>query len=116
MPRSQRPPKPIGTCSHSTALRWNFNGAGSSPEVVAHGVRHVVGIDTGHPVLRQLYFTENSHDWLSEDIPEDKLDRLTQAGKDNFGFPYCHQGNISDQEFGWGHSCDEFTKPIALLG
>jgi hypothetical protein len=25
-------------------------------------------------------------------------------------------GLIADQEFGWGHSCDEFTKPIALLG
>jgi glucose/arabinose dehydrogenase len=31
-------------------------------------------------------------------------------------FPYCHQGNISDQEFGWGRSCDEFTKPVTLLG
>jgi glucose/arabinose dehydrogenase len=34
----------------------------------------------------------------------------------NFGFPYCHQGNIADPEFGWGHNCDEFTQPIALLG
>jgi glucose/arabinose dehydrogenase len=66
--------------------------------------------------LGQLYFTENSRDWLSEEIPEDKLNRLTQPGKDNFGFPYCHQGNITDQEFGWGRSCAEFTKPIALLG
>src|SRR5438067_136448 len=47
---------------------------------------------------------------------EDNLNRLTQPGKDNFGFPYCHQGNIADQEFGWGRSCDEFTKPITLLG
>jgi glucose/arabinose dehydrogenase len=31
-------------------------------------------------------------------------------------FPYCHQGNIPDQEFGWGRSCDEFTKPVTLLG
>jgi glucose/arabinose dehydrogenase len=69
-----------------------------------------------HPVLGQLYFTENSRDWLSEDIPEDKLNRLTQPGKDNFGYPYCHQGNIPDQEFGWGRSCDEFTKPVTLLG
>ncbi len=52
----------------------------------------------------------------AEDIPQDKLNRLANPGKDNFGFPYCHQGDIPDQEFGWGHSCDEFTKPIALLG
>src|SRR5262245_9788053 len=52
----------------------------------------------------------------SEDMPEDKLNRVTNPGKDNFGFPYCHQGNLTDPEFGWGHSCSEFTKPIALLG
>jgi glucose/arabinose dehydrogenase len=99
--------------AHAQLRRINLDG--SSPEVVARGIRQVVGMDW-HPVLRQLYFTENSRDWLSEDIPEDKLNRLTEPGKDNFGFPYCHQGNVPDQEFGWGHSCDEFTKPIALLG
>jgi glucose/arabinose dehydrogenase len=99
--------------AHAQLRRINLDG--SNPEVVARGIRQVVGMDW-HPVLRQLYFTENSRDWLSEDIPEDKLNRLTQPGKDNFGYPYCHQGNIPDQEFGWGRSCDEFTKPVALLG
>jgi glucose/arabinose dehydrogenase len=99
--------------AHAQLRRINLDGSG--PEVVARGIRQVVGMDW-HPALGQLYFTENSRDWLSEDIPEDKLNRLTQPGKDNFGFPYCHQGNIPDQEFGWGRSCDEFTKPVALLG
>jgi glucose/arabinose dehydrogenase len=93
--------------------RINLDGSGA--EVVARGIRQIVGMDW-NPVNQQLYFTENSRDWLSEDIPEDKLNRLANPGKDNFGFPYCHQGNITDQEFGWGHSCDEFTKPIALMG
>ena len=69
-----------------------------------------------HPTLNQLYFSENARDWLSEDMPEDKLNRVTQPGKDNFGYPYCHQGNFTDPEFGWGRSCSEFTKPLALLG
>ena len=98
---------------HAKIYRLNLDGSGL--EVVASGIRQIVGMDW-HPVLKQLYFTENQRDWLSEDIPEDKLNRVTQPGKDNFGFPYCHQGNIPDQEFGWGHSCEEFTKPIALLG
>lgn len=98
---------------HAQIRRINLDGSGM--EVVARGIRQIVGMDW-HPVLKQLYFTENSRDWLSEDIPEDKLNRLAQPGKDNFGYPYCHQGNIPDSEFGWGHSCDEFTKPIALLG
>jgi hypothetical protein len=99
--------------AHAQLRRINLDG--SSPEVVARGIRQVVGMDW-HPALGQLYFTESSRDWLSEDIPEDKLNRLTQPGRDNFGFPCCHQGNIADQEFGWGRSCDEFTKPITLLG
>jgi len=99
--------------AHPQIRRINLDGSGA--EVVARGIRQIVGMDFS-PITRQLYFTENSRDWLSEDIPEEKLNRLTQPGKDNFGYPYCHQGNIADQEFGWGHSCDEFTKPIALLG
>ena len=99
--------------AHAQIRRIDLDGSGA--EVVARGIRQIVGMDFS-PITKQLYFTENSRDWLSEDIPEDKLNRLTQPGKDNFGYPYCHQGNIADQEFGWGHSCDEFTKPIALLG
>ena len=99
--------------AHAQIRRINLDGSGA--EVVTRGIRQIVGMDFS-PITKQLYFTENSRDWLSEDIPEEKLNRLTQPGKDNFGYPYCHQGNIADQEFGWGHSCDEFTKPIALLG
>jgi glucose/arabinose dehydrogenase len=99
--------------THAQIRRINLDG--SNPEVVARGIRQIVGMDW-HPTLKQLYFTENSRDWLSEELPNDKLNRLTQPGKDNFGYPYCHQGNIPDPEFGWGHSCDEFTKPLALLG
>src|SRR5258707_12429527 len=98
---------------HAQIRRINLDGSGA--EVVARGTRQIVGMDW-HPTLKQLYFTENSRDWLSEDIPEDKLNRLAQPGKDNFGFPYYHQGNFTDPEFGWGRSCSEFTKPIALLG
>ena len=99
--------------THAQIRRINLDGSGM--EVVARGIRQVVGMDW-HPVTRQLYFTENQRDWLSEELPQDKLNRLAHPGKDNFGFPYCHEGDIPDPEFGWGHSCSEFTKPVALLG
>ena len=41
---------------------------------------------------------------------------VTQPGKQHFGYPYCHQGNLPDPEFGWGKSCDDYVKPAALLG
>ena len=98
---------------HSKIYRVGLDG--KDLEVYATGIRHIVGMDW-HPTLRQLYFSENARDWLSEDMPEDKLNRVTKPGKDNFGYPYCHQGNLPDPEFGWGRSCSEFTKPLALLG
>src|SRR6516164_918620 len=98
---------------HGKIFRVGLDGKGL--EVYASGIRQIVGMDW-HPTLKQLYFSENSRDWLSEDLPEDKLNRVTQPGKDNFGYPYCHQGNFTDPEFGWGRSCSEFTKPLALLG
>ena len=44
-----------------------------------------------------------------------KLNRITKVGE-HFGAPYCLQGNISDPEFGWGHSCSEFTPPARAPG
>jgi glucose/arabinose dehydrogenase len=99
--------------SHAQLRRINLDGSGA--EVIARGTRQVVGMDF-HPVLKQLYFTENQRDWLSEDLPEDKLNRLVHPGQDNFGYPYCGGGNVPDPQFGWGHSCSEFTPPVVRLG
>jgi len=92
--------------------RINLDGSGM--EVVARGIRNTVGFDW-HPVSKELYFTDNGRDWLSEDLPQDELNRITKVGQ-HFGFPFCHQGNFTDREMGWGRSCDEFEKPVALLG
>jgi glucose/arabinose dehydrogenase len=98
---------------HAQIRRINLDGSGA--EVVARGTRQIVGMDW-HPVLKQLYFTENQRDWISEDQPHDKLNRVTRPGQEHFGFPYCAGGDLLDPEFGWGRSCDEFTKPLAQLG
>jgi glucose/arabinose dehydrogenase len=98
--------------AHGQIRRINLDGSGA--EIVALGVRNTVGFDW-NPETKQLYFTDNGRDWLSEDVPEDKLNRVTKTGED-FGVPYCYQGNIPDPEFGWGHSCSEFTPPVGLMG
>jgi glucose/arabinose dehydrogenase len=87
---------------------------GGNMEVVARGVRNSIGFDWS-PRKKTLYFTDNGRDWLSEDAPSDELNRVQKANED-FGAPYCYQGNFPDTQFGWGHSCGEFTAPIALLG
>jgi glucose/arabinose dehydrogenase len=68
-----------------------------------------------HPVTGELWFTDNGRDLLGDDIPSDELNRVVTPGAD-FGFPYCHQGNLLDPEFGEGKSCADYTAPVVLLG
>ena len=98
--------------AHGQIRRINLDGSGA--EVVALGVRNSVGFDW-NPENKQLYFTDNGRDWMSEDVPQDKLNRVSKLGED-FGVPYCYQGNIPDPEFGWGHSCSDYTPPVGLMG
>jgi glucose/arabinose dehydrogenase len=97
---------------HGQIRRINLDGSGA--EVVAVGVRNTVGFDW-NPETKQLYFTDNGRDWLSEDVPEDELNRITKVGE-HFGAPYCWQGNIPDPDFGWGKSCSDYTAPVTLMG
>lgn len=97
---------------HAQIRRMNLDGSGV--EVVALGVRNTVGFDW-NPATKELYFTDNGRDWLSEDIPEDELNRVKKVGE-HFGSPYCYQGNFTDPEFGWGRACSEFTAPVGLMG
>ena len=60
---------------------------GKNDEVYALGVRNTVGFDW-NPETKQLYFTDNGRDWMSEDVPEDELNRVTKKGE-HFGAPYC---------------------------
>ena len=98
--------------AHGLIRRMNLDGSGD--EVIARGVRNTVGFDW-HPETKQLYFTDNGRDWMSEDVPEDELNRVTKVGE-HFGAPYCLQGNIVDPELGWGKSCSDYTAPVGLLG
>ncbi|MEO8144534.1 MAG: PQQ-dependent sugar dehydrogenase [Betaproteobacteria bacterium] len=83
-------------------------------EVHSKGVRNTVGFDW-HPQTRELWFTDNGRDWLGDDMPSDELNHAPRAGM-HFGFPYCHQGDLPDPEFGRGRSCAEFQAPAQKLG
>jgi glucose/arabinose dehydrogenase len=83
-------------------------------ETYVQGVRNSVGFDW-HPQTKQLWFTNHARDWVSDDMPNDTLNRVSHKGM-NFGYPYCHQGDFLDPEFGKGRSCKEFDAPAAKLG
>jgi glucose/arabinose dehydrogenase len=81
---------------------------------VARGVRKSVGFDW-NPHDRTLWFTDNGRDMLGDELPADELDHVTRSAE-HFGFPFCHQGDSADPEFGRQRPCSEFTPPAAKLG
>ena len=91
-----------------------MNADGSDFEIFARGVRNSVGFDW-HPDTHQLWFTDNGRDLLGDDLPSDELNFAPEKGM-NFGYPYCHQGDLPDPEFGKKHPCGEFVPPAAKLG
>ena len=87
---------------------------GSAFEIFAKGVRNSVGFDW-QPGSGALWFTDNGRDMLGDDSPPDELNAAPRKGMD-FGFPYCHGGDIPDPRFGKQHACSEFTPPAMRLG
>lgn len=85
-----------------------------APTVFAHGIRNSVGF-AWHPETKKLWFTENGRDELGDDVPGDELNNAPDSGL-HFGYPYCHQGNISDPKFGKGKNCADYEAPVQVLG
>jgi glucose/arabinose dehydrogenase len=96
---------------YASILRMKPDGTGL--EVYARGVRNTVGFDW-HPVTKELWFTDNGRDALGNDVPSDELNHAPKPGM-HFGFPYCHQGDVADPEFG-KRPCSEFQPPAQKLG
>ena len=96
------------------ASMTRINADGTGYELFASGIRNTVGFDW-HPVTGDLWFTDNGRDLMGDDLPNDELNVAPRAGL-HFGYPYCHQGNIPDPEFGKGKNCQDYTPPVKLLG
>jgi glucose/arabinose dehydrogenase len=100
--------------SNRYALISRIKPDGTGYEVYARGIRNSVGFDWD-PRTKALWFDEHGRDMMGDDMPADELNYAPKAGM-NFGYPYCHQGDTPDPEFGKKHKCDEFTPPAWKQG
>ena len=87
---------------------------GSQYEVFARGIRNTVGFDW-HPQTKELWFNDHGRDGMGDDLPSCELNHAPKAGM-HFGFPYCHQGDTPDPEYGDKRNCSEFTSPVLKQG
>src|SRR5262245_30546773 len=96
------------------ALISRINPDGSGYEVFARGVRNTVGFDWD-PRTQEMWFNEHGRDLMGDDMPSDELNHASKAGLD-FGYPYCHQGDTPDPEFGTKRPCSQFVPPALKQG
>ena len=101
-----------GAQGYAQILRMNPDGTGREP--IAKGVRNSVGF-AWQPGSNKFWFTDNGRDEMGDDAPDCELNRLDKVG-DDFGFPYCHGGDVPDPEFGKLGSCATAVKPAQKLG
>lgn len=97
---------------YAAITRINDDGTGF--EIFARGIRNTVGF-TWNPQTKEMWFTDNGRDNLGDDIPNDELNVAPKPGM-NFGYPFCHEGDILDPEFGKGKNCADYTPPVLKLG
>ncbi|MAD91820.1 MAG: sorbosone dehydrogenase [Gammaproteobacteria bacterium] len=91
-----------------------MNPDGTDREIYASGIRNSVGF-TWHPITKELWFTDNGRDMLGDNLPSCELNKAEVKGL-NFGFPYCHAGEILDPVFGQGKRCADYRAPVQKLG
>jgi glucose/arabinose dehydrogenase len=96
------------------ALISRINPDGTGYEVFARGVRNTVGFDWD-PRTGQMWFDEHGRDLMGDEMPSDELNHAPKPGM-HFGFPYCHQGDTPDPEFGKKYPCSDFTPPALKQG
>jgi glucose/arabinose dehydrogenase len=91
-----------------------INADGSGMEVVQRGIRNTVGF-TWHPQTGDLWFSDNGRDWMGDDMPACEINHAPRDGM-HFGYPYCHQGDLPDPEFGSKGPCSDYVAPVQKLG
>jgi glucose/arabinose dehydrogenase len=101
-----------GDIGYAQILRMDPDGKGREP--VARGVRNSVGF-AWSPKNNKLWFTDNGRDMLGDNVPDCELNRVDEVGKD-YGFPYCHAGDVVDPEFGKLKGCSAAVAPALKLG
>lgn len=93
---------------YASLLRLDADGG--NLQVLARGIRNTVGFDW-QPGSNILFFNDNGRDYLGDDAPAEELNRWSHPGED-FGYPYCHGGDLADPQYGNDGSCAASVAPV----
>jgi glucose/arabinose dehydrogenase len=91
----------------ATILRYDVDSG--HEEVYAQGLRDVEGL-AWWPQGERLLATNSSRRGMGDNLPPDTLEEVTQGA--NFGWPFCHSGDVTDPQLGWPNACDGVPRPL----
>lgn len=89
-----------------------YNPDGTGEQIFAVGLRNAVGM-VFRPGTDEIWATNNGRDWLGDDLPPETVNIVQQG--DDFGWPRCHSGRISDPDFGGEAACDNVKPPAVEM-
>ena len=85
---------------------------GTGERVFARGLRNAVGLAI-HPETGDLWATNNGRDLMGDDLPPETI-YLVEDGA-HYGWPFCHNANILDPDFGFPSACDDVDPPVVEM-
>ncbi len=78
----------------------------------ATGLRNAVGLAV-HPETGRLWATNNGRDMMGDDLPPETV-YIVEEGLD-YGWPYCHGGDVIDPELGGPDTCQDVGRPVVQM-
>ena len=90
-----------------------YDGAdGGGERIYASGLRNAVGLAV-HPQSGELWASNNGRDLMGDDSPPENI-YLVRDGVD-YGWPYCHSGDIIDPDIGSAGACEGVGQPVVEM-
>lgn len=91
---------------------WTYHLDGSGGRLYARGLRNAVGMAI-NPWNNQLWVTVNGRDLLGDNTPPETIYALRDGA--NYGWPFCHAGDIIDPDLGHPGDCNGVVQPLIKL-
>lgn len=85
---------------------------GANGRVLATGLRNAVGLAI-RPETGELWATNNGRDFMGDDLPPENV-YIVRDGAD-YGWPFCHSGDIVDPDYGEPGSCNGVEPPVVAM-
>lgn len=90
-----------------------YNGPnGNGERVFARGLRNAVGLAI-RPESGELWATNNGRDFMGDNAPPETV-YVVRDGAD-YGWPYCHSGDIVDPDEGFPRACEGVEEPVVEM-